>query len=826
MIPIYEAGASGGDLFIAMRYVEGTDLRTLLHENGALEPARAVAIVRQVAAALDAAHEQGLVHRDVKPGNVLLARQRGSEAGEHVYLSDFGLTKRSASDSGITGTGQFVGTLDYAAPEQFKGGTPDARTDVYSLGCVLFECLTGRPPFASENDAGLMYAHLQAAPPSATAVEPELPRAIDGVLASAMAKAPPDRYAGAGALADAASRALGVGGDAGAGAAERTRLRRMIPAIAVAVALLAGVALASVFRGDSPTLTDGPPTSPSAIASPAPEPVFRTVERATTQDEERLLASIPGQLASDCLPLDRAEPLQEELAALVCTGGGLEVLYELFPTRDAMDAAFQLSVDARQAPAADCSAEHLAVSSYAIDGERAGRILCYTIEPGRFGRSAGEPDRSHLEWTQENGLIYAHAVRNDLGDLSLYQWWLSSAGPIVPAGSDPSLSVKDPPASFGSGLPDGSYLYLYSDDAGGPQVVGESGITYAIHLEEGAYQASELGDIYELGTTYLSKPHTIVFVPATCPGNGPGVLRPVKYTWTETGAGVSWQKEGGGTCAGPQFATEHPWTRAPAGQIAFESGHEIALMDAGGFIERRLTDQRETDPNVWPDWSPDGSRIVFAGASQEGYDLYTMAPDGTGSERITDEPGDEIMPSWSPDGTRIAFAFDDLGEPDFETGIVVVGPSGGAPAEVATRQNELVESPIWSPDGTRIAFTVFSENGDRPVAYVMDADGRDLVEVRQEAVALSWTPDGKRIVLSAYGSLLAVRPDGTGDRVILKYPPENGRLVLDWSPDGRWIVMTDPYNSATNNVYLMRSGGGEQFLVGSGSEPSWRPASG
>ena len=154
MIPIYEAGASGGDLFIAMRFVEGSDLRTLLHEEGALEPARAIGILRQVAAALDAAHEQGLVHRDVKPANVLLARPRSSERVEHVYLSDFGLTKRSASDSAVTGTGQFVGTLDYAAPEQFKGETPD----VYSLGCVLFECLTGRPPFRSENDAGLMYA--------------------------------------------------------------------------------------------------------------------------------------------------------------------------------------------------------------------------------------------------------------------------------------------------------------------------------------------------------------------------------------------------------------------------------------------------------------------------------------------------------------------------------------------------------------------------------------------------------------------------------------------------------------------------------------------
>ena len=228
VIPIYEAGASAGDLFIAMRYVEGTDLRTLLHESGALEPGKTMAIVRQVAAALDAAHEQGLVHRDVKPGNVLLARQRGSESGEHVYLSDFGLTKRSASDSGITGTGQFVGTLDYAAPEQFKGGTPDARTDVYSLGCVLFECLTGRPPFMSENDAGLMYAHLQEVPPSVTAWNRDLPVEIDRVVATAMAKDPADRQQTAGALADDAARALGIGAEMSPAEA-RSAIRRSPP---------------------------------------------------------------------------------------------------------------------------------------------------------------------------------------------------------------------------------------------------------------------------------------------------------------------------------------------------------------------------------------------------------------------------------------------------------------------------------------------------------------------------------------------------------------------------------------------------------------------
>ena len=169
VIPIYEAGASGGDLFIAMRYVEGTDLRTLLHEGGALEPARAIAIVRQVAAALDAAHEQGLVHRDVKPGNVLLARQRGSEAGEHVYLSDFGLTKRSSSDSGITGTGQFVGTLDYAAPEQFKGEQP-GRADRRVLARLRAVRVPHGPPAVRVRERrGLMYAHLQEPPPAVTA---------------------------------------------------------------------------------------------------------------------------------------------------------------------------------------------------------------------------------------------------------------------------------------------------------------------------------------------------------------------------------------------------------------------------------------------------------------------------------------------------------------------------------------------------------------------------------------------------------------------------------------------------------------------------------
>ena len=209
VIPIYEAGEADGRLYIAMRFVEGTDLRTLLHEQGTLESAQTSRIVGQVAAALDAAHELGLVHRDVKPANVLIARQRGTETGTHGYLTDFGLTKRAASDSGITGTGQFVGTLDYAAPEQFRGEVPDARTDVYSLGCVLFECLAGHPPYRAETDAALMFAHLMEPPPRLTAERPDLPQDIDDVVAEAMAKKPEERFRSAGAFASQASAVLG-----------------------------------------------------------------------------------------------------------------------------------------------------------------------------------------------------------------------------------------------------------------------------------------------------------------------------------------------------------------------------------------------------------------------------------------------------------------------------------------------------------------------------------------------------------------------------------------------------------------------------------------
>jgi serine/threonine protein kinase len=201
VIPIYSAGDDDGVLYIAMRYVEGTDVRAVLLRDGRIEPRRAARIVDAVAAALDAAHERGLVHRDVKPANVLLAHQRERE---HVYLTDFGLTKVLASSQGETRTGMFVGTTDYVSPEQAKGGPLDARSDIYSLGCMLFHMLTGRVPYPAEYDPAKLVAHVQDPIPSVREVAPDLPPPFEEVISRSMAKQPDERYLSAGDLGRAA----------------------------------------------------------------------------------------------------------------------------------------------------------------------------------------------------------------------------------------------------------------------------------------------------------------------------------------------------------------------------------------------------------------------------------------------------------------------------------------------------------------------------------------------------------------------------------------------------------------------------------------------
>ena len=279
VIPVYAAGEQDGRPYLVMRLVRGTDLHRLVQAEGRLRPARAAPIVAQVASALDAAHASGLVHRDVKPANVLL------DEHDHVYLTDFGLTRLAGSETRITETGQWLGTVDFASPEQLEGQRCDARSDVYALGCVLFHALTGRPPFVKGTVPATIHAVLHETPPPSS--ELGAPRAFDRVLARALAKDPAHRFPSAGDLgraAEAAARGEHVTAE------ERTvAVGRAAPSEALTVAFAPGTARTRVApdeaihppaNGAGPEHVLPPPLPPrvpwgEAPDEPPPVPITR-----------------------------------------------------------------------------------------------------------------------------------------------------------------------------------------------------------------------------------------------------------------------------------------------------------------------------------------------------------------------------------------------------------------------------------------------------------------------------------------------------------------------------------------------------------------------
>jgi YVTN family beta-propeller protein len=238
VVPVYDAGEADGRLFIAMRYVDGVDLKALLRDAAPLAPERVINIAGQLAEALDAAHQRGLVHRDVKPGNVLLDQQGDRD---HAYLADFGLTHSPAA-AGPT-DGQFMGTVDYVAPEQIRGDVVDGRADQYALGCLLFECLTGSLPFRDRSEVAAIFAHLQEPPPVPSERREALPPAVDAVLARAMAKAPEQRFDSCRELVAATHDALGL---APPPPPPPRRTRWLVPVVALAVVVSAVAAVALV----------------------------------------------------------------------------------------------------------------------------------------------------------------------------------------------------------------------------------------------------------------------------------------------------------------------------------------------------------------------------------------------------------------------------------------------------------------------------------------------------------------------------------------------------------------------------------------------------
>jgi DNA-binding beta-propeller fold protein YncE len=269
VVSVHEAGEEDGLLYLSMQLVDGPDLSRLVEREGRLDAARTAGLVSALASALDAAHARGMVHRDVKPSNVLI---EGGGALERVWLADFGITRAREHDERITETGEVVGSVDYAAPEQLEGAPPGPGADIYSLGCVAYFALTGEPPFPRPDRIATLYAHANAPRPRASALAPGVPRAVDAVLARAMASDPGDRFGSAGEMAAAFGRATGEDGRASVPPTlgRPARFRRS-GLIAGALLALAGVAVAlfALLGGDD--AEPGPP--PVAAAPRADEPI-------------------------------------------------------------------------------------------------------------------------------------------------------------------------------------------------------------------------------------------------------------------------------------------------------------------------------------------------------------------------------------------------------------------------------------------------------------------------------------------------------------------------------------------------------------------------
>jgi sugar lactone lactonase YvrE len=372
IVPIFDAGEVDGQLYLAMRYVEGGDLRALLKAEGSLESARALAIGEQVAAALDAAHARGLVHRDVKPSNVLL------DSDEHVYLADFGLSRRLADQGVPLPLGRSLGTAAYVAPEQIEGGEVDGRADVYSLACVLYECLAGKPPFRRPSELAMLWAHLEDDPPG-------LP-GLEAVLATALAKDPAERYPTCAALVEAAREAVGP---------ERARPRWLRLPMLVGLGALAavGVSLAIYFgirggggtapvRGD--TLVRIDPAANKVVDS---IPVGARASSVTfgegylwvTSYQDRTLARIdPATGVTRVTKITGGTPLDVAVRGglAVVTYGPFTVGYEL------IDAASGASVGSVRLPGADdaqapvaAGAEGIWIAASGFDGENVGEMI-------------------------------------------------------------------------------------------------------------------------------------------------------------------------------------------------------------------------------------------------------------------------------------------------------------------------------------------------------------------------------------------------------------------------------------------------------------------
>jgi serine/threonine protein kinase len=455
IVPLYEAGEIDGTAFLAMRFVDGVDLASRL-ADGPMEPPDAVGILAQVAGALDAAHERGLVHRDVKPGNVLLDR---TAQGEHAYLTDFGLTKQTGTESGLTRMGSFMGTPAYMAPEQIEGQDVDGRADQYSLACMAFECLTGQVPFRRDQEFAVAMAHVREQPPAPTGLRPELPAAVDTVFGQAMAKDREARYATCSAFVEDLRAALGGGAVAARPVRAEPSRRRTPFVVAVVVGLglvfMAGLALASGLGGiasASPTPSGSALFAVAPTAAPSPtDPRTPDPSLFPNTDERAVLALLPPALSETCrrgggrsdaaragwqgrvaTSFSGDPPVPSEFQSILpptprvslsCqpTSGATTAYVQTFPAEggdgSVADTAISYYAARYELGDKDCADGQAGSGDWALGGSSLPNGYFVCVPESSFDGHAW------IYWTFDDGRVLAFATRDDADFDPLYRWW-------------------------------------------------------------------------------------------------------------------------------------------------------------------------------------------------------------------------------------------------------------------------------------------------------------------------------------------------------------------------------------------------------------------
>jgi len=457
ILPILDAGEHGGELYMATRYVGGDDLRSILRARGRLSPAETLAIGGQIAGALDAAHRNGLVHRDVKPSNVLVEALDG-DGWPIVFVADFGLAKRLDDRDAVTASGELLGTIDYVAPEQVSGARIDGRADQYALACVLFECLTGEAPFVRDNEAAVLWAHLHDEPPRASERAAGVPAAVDAVLARGMAKDREERYGSARELVSALAAAFDAEESAPTHAtvlaavqepSPGRRSRSRLVAVTVLLAALTGAGIAAAValigtRGNASTPTraasERTATTPARAAGDriASTETVAVAAAPLTPFDRALLQYVPDRLRSTCRHREPTVPRLDSTLTCRAEGAVRSLTYsharsglymlDLLTERAADEGIASPNSTTRTGTCADGVLPALnSTQAVGLSGRMEvtyvgsaadwlGNVLCYK-----------KAERFRIEWTTREVGVYAVATGDDLD--ALYRWWQTDAGP-------------------------------------------------------------------------------------------------------------------------------------------------------------------------------------------------------------------------------------------------------------------------------------------------------------------------------------------------------------------------------------------------------------